>query len=274
VENARVSQDSGRRDGAGQEGAGQEDAGQEGGSELPASLEVVWGVRGRPQRGPRPVLTLDRVVTAGVQVAAAEGLAAVSMGRVAAELGTGAMSLYRYVASKDELLGLMADSVYGPPPVAEPGDDWRARLSQWAIALRERYGQHPWTLGIPISGLPIRPNEVAWFEAELAALADTGLSEEEKGSVTQLVAGYTRNAAMINADVEAAIRASGQLPHVWLGNYAHTITRLASPQRFPALTRFVTSGVFEKFDPPDAEFRFGLDRILDGIAMLITSRRA
>jgi AcrR family transcriptional regulator len=260
-DNARVTQDGGG-DGAGQDGGG----------ELPPSLEAAWGVRGRPPRGPRPALTLDRIVAAGVQIATTDGLAAVSMGRVAAELGTGAMSLYRYVASKDELLGLMADSVYGLPPPAEPGDDWRGQLSAWAVGIRDRYRQHPWVVGIPISGLPIRPNEVAWFEAALAALAGTGLTEDEKGSIAQLVGGYVRNAAMIDADIAAAVSASGQPPQVWLSSYAHTITRLADPHRFPALTRFVTSGVFEKFDPPDTEFHFGLDRLLDGIAVLIRSR--
>src|SRR5215469_11704523 len=83
---------------------------------LPAGLEAAWGLRGRPHKGPRPGLSLERIVAAAVRVADAEGLAAVSMSRVAAELGAAPMSLYRYVAAKGELLTLMVDAAYGPAP--------------------------------------------------------------------------------------------------------------------------------------------------------------
>src|SRR5262249_13348359 len=89
---------------------------------LPASVAAAWGIRDRPHKGPKPGLSLERIVAAAVQVADAEGLAAVSMSRVAAELGTAPMSLYRYVAAKDELLALMFDAAYGPSPTG-PGDD-------------------------------------------------------------------------------------------------------------------------------------------------------
>ena len=87
-----------------------------------------------------------------------------------------------------------------------------------------------------------------------------------------LVTGYVRNAASIDADIEAAVRASGKTPDEWMSSYARTITRLADPQRFPALTKFIAAGVFDRADPPDAEFSFGLERILDGIAALIQPR--
>src|ERR1700733_2820868 len=112
------------------------------GWQLPASIEAAWGVRDRPHKGPKPGLTLPRVVDAAVRVAEAEGLAAVSMSRVAAELGASTMSLYRYVAAKDELLDLMADQAYGPPPPPpEPGQGWREGLSQWAWGLRTTYSR-------------------------------------------------------------------------------------------------------------------------------------
>jgi AcrR family transcriptional regulator len=240
---------------------------------LPASVEVAWGVRGRPQRGPRPGLSLERIVAAAIAVAAADGLAAVSMNRVAAELGTGAMSLYRYVSAKDELLALMRDAAFGAPHAAPavPGD-WRAGMSDYAWTMRARIREHPWTLQIPISGLPTLPNEVAWFEQGLRCLSGTGLRESEKGSVIMLVSGYVRNSGTIDADIEAAVRASGQLPDAWMAAYVSAIMRLADPQRFPALNRFIAAGVFDQADPPDAEFAFGLDRILDGIGTLVSAR--
>jgi AcrR family transcriptional regulator len=248
------------------------------GTELPPAVAAAWGVRGRPHKGPRPGLSLERIVAAAVRVADAEGLAAVSMSRVATELGTAPMSLYRYVAAKDELLVLMVDAAYGPPPTEPPleaarGTGWRAGLSRWAWAMRAATRRHPWVLHIPIRGLPTLPNEVAWFEEGLRCLQDTGLEENEKASAILLVSGYVRNAAMIDADIEAAVRASGKTPDEWMASYARTITLLADPQRFPALTKFIAAGVFDRADPPDDEFTFGLDRVLDGLAALISTRR-
>jgi len=243
---------------------------------LPASVAAAWGVRDRPHKGPKPGLSLERIVAAAVQVADAEGLAAVSMSRVAAELGTAPMSLYRYVTAKDELLALMLDAAYGPYPTEPPLETapdagWRAGLSRWAWAMRAAMQRHPWVLHIPIRGLPTLPNEVAWFEEGLRCLQDTGLEENEKASAILLVSGYVRNAAMIDADIEAAVRASGKTPDEWMASYARTLTVLADPRRFPALTKFIAAGVFDRADPPEAEFTFGLDRVLDGLAALIQS---
>jgi len=243
------------------------------GTGLPASLEQAWGLRARPHRGPRPGLSLERIVAAAVQVADADGLAAASMSRVAAELGTGPMSLYRYVASKDELVAHMVDAAYGPAPASHaPGEEWQAGLSRWAWNMRAAMARHPWVLQVPISGLPVRPNEVTWFEAGLASLGGTALREEEKASVMMLLSGYVRNSASIDADIETAVRRSGLTPDEWMAGYARTLNQLADPARFPAIARFAAAGVFERADPPEAEFTFGLERILAGVADLVAER--
>lgn len=87
---------------------------------LPASVEAAWGLRGRPTKGPRPGIGVERIVDAAVKLAATEGLQAVSMGRVAKELGASTMSLYRYVAAKDELFILMQEAATGLPPEDAP----------------------------------------------------------------------------------------------------------------------------------------------------------
>jgi AcrR family transcriptional regulator len=237
---------------------------------LPSSVAAAWGVRERPHKGPKPGLSLGRIVEAAVRVADTEGLDAVSMSRVAAELGTAPMSLYRHVSAKEELLTLMVDAAWGPAPAGpEPDESWRAGLARWAWALRVGARRHPWVVRIPLSGLPIMPNEVAWFENALACLAGTGLSEARKASVIMLLAGYVRNQATTEADIGAAIRASGLDPDQWMASYPRMLAGLADPLRFPALTRFIAAGVFEVADDPDDEFIFGLDRILDGVAVLI-----
>ena len=241
---------------------------------IPGSVAAAWGVRQRPHKGPKPGLSLGRIVDAAVQVADAEGLDAVSMGRVAAELGTAPMSLYRHVSAKEELLTLMVDAAWGPAPDGPAlGEGWRAGLSRWAWTLRAGARRHPWVVRIPLNGLPIMPNEVAWFENALACLAGTGLSEERKASVIMLLAGYVRTLATTEADIEAAIRTSGLAPMEWMASYPRMLAELADPVRFPALARFIAAGVFEAEDGPDDEFIFGLNRILDGVAALIDRAR-
>ncbi len=240
---------------------------------IPGTIAAAWGVRERPLKGPKPALSLPRIVTAAVRVADAEGLDAVSMGRVAAELGAAPMSLYRHVSAKEELLGLMVDAAWGDSPGSlAPGEDWRAGLSRWAWALRAAARRHPWAVRIPISGLPVMPREVAWFEDALACMRATGLTEARKASVIMLLSGYVRNLATTEADIEAAVRTSGLDPSAWMASYADLLKRLTDPQRFPALTAFIASGVFDAADGPDDEFIFGLDRILDGIETLINTR--
>ncbi len=250
-------------------------AGVPGGAGLPGGVAAAWGVRERPHKGPRPALSLSRIVAAAVRVADTEGLDAVSMGRVAAEVGTAPMSLYRHVSSKEELLTLMVDTAWGPAPktaapeTAAPGEGWRAGLSRWAWALRTEARRHPWVVRIPLNSLPIMPNEVAWFENALACLADTGLTEARKASVIMLLAGDVRNLATTEADIAAAIRASGLTPTEWMASYPRMLAELTDARRFPALAKFIAAGVFEAEDGPDDEFIFGLDRILDGVEILI-----
>jgi AcrR family transcriptional regulator len=240
--------------------------------ELPASIEAAWGLRERPRKGPKPGLSLSRIVEAAITVAERDGLAAVSMSRVAAELGASTMSLYRYVSAKDELLMLMSDAAYGPPPLRGPDDDWRTGMANWAWGSLERLRRHPWVLRIPISGPPITPNQIAWLEAGLQSLQDTGLTEAEKMSVILLVSGYVRNDATISADVDAAARAAGANLQEFMPAFARILRRVTDRERFPALTAVLATDLFDVDDDPDDEFRFGLERILDGIEVLVRTR--
>ena len=241
---------------------------------LPASIETAWGLRERPRKGPKRGLNLEQIVVAAVSVAEADGLAAVSMNRVADELGASTMSLYRYVAAKDELLKLMADAAYGaPPPAPERGEDWRAGLADWARTYLARLRLHPWVIRIHISGPPITPNEVAWMEAGLNAMRATNMTEGEKISVIVLLSGFVRNRATLDADVDAAIQTAGSTPAEAMSSYGRLIAKLTDPQRFPAIRRVIAAGVFDTIEEPDDQFGFGLARILDGVETLTRTRR-
>jgi AcrR family transcriptional regulator len=235
------------------------------GPQIPPSIELAWGLRDRGRRGPKPGLTLERIVSAGIKVALTEGIGALSMARVAGELGVGTMSLYRYVAAKDELLTLMVDAALASPPAPEGGgEDWRAGLTRWAVGLRDAYRRHPWSLRVPISAPPLGPNNVAWLEQALRALAGAPLSEQEKLSCILLISGFVRNDATLTADFAAATGGEPVMP-----GYGRLLARLTEAERFPALHEAIASGALDDEDDIDAEFDFGLARILDGIDALI-----
>jgi AcrR family transcriptional regulator len=245
------------------------------GTGLPASIEAAWGVRGRPPKGPRPALSLERIVDAAARVATADGLAAVSMSRVAADLGVSTMSLYRYVASKDELLTLMTDLPFEAPPAPRgPEEGWREGLARWAWTERAVLRRNPWVLRIPISGPPVTPNAILWLERGLDCLRDTGLREDEKLSVILLLTGYVRNQSTLEAEISAAQAAGVTAPDPeLLPSYGRLMARLTDPERFPALHAVIAAGVFDEPDDGDYDFTFGLERVLDGIEALIETRR-
>jgi AcrR family transcriptional regulator len=242
------------------------------GQGLTPGIAAAWGVKTPATKGPKPGLGLDRIVAAGVRVADADGLDAVSMNRVAKELGASAMSLYRYVDSKDELLALMIDAALGAVPPLPAEGDWRARLERWAWATVRAMRAHPWATQAPIAGPPLAPNSVAWFEDALAALSDTGLTEAEKPSVVLMLSGYASNHVTVMAQVEAGFLAAD--PDRAMRTYSDTLRGLADAARFPALHRVLAAGVFDRADPPDHEFAFGLARILDGVEALVLSRKS
>ncbi|MEV5554711.1 TetR/AcrR family transcriptional regulator [Nonomuraea wenchangensis] len=242
---------------------------------VPASIEAAWGVRSRPGFGPRPGLSLDRIVATAVEMAAADGLAAVSMVKVARELGVTTMALYRYVASKDELLDLMVDAGIGPPPPpgnADPAPGtWREWLVRWAWDYLGVLRRHPWMLQIPVSGPPITPNQIAWLERNLASLRDTPLTEAEKLSVTMLLAGYVRHWGGLTLAFRTSSKTSA--PAI---DYGRALKRLADERDFPALSAAIAGGAIDDewdTDGGEDEFVFGLDRILDGVEVLMRTRR-
>lgn len=244
----------------------------EDGESLSPAMATVWGVRAPAAKGPKPTMSLAGILEAAVGLADAEGLEAVSMGRVAKELGASAMSLYRHVGSKEELLDLMVDHALGPPEPGPPADAWRDGLSRSAWTLVRSMQAHPWSVRIPIGGPPTGPHTVAWLEGALQSLADTGLSEAEKASVAMMLSGYVRHHVMLMADVQALFLGTAASPDAAMRGYTQTMKRLAGEDGFPALHRLLDAGVFERADPPDEEFAFGLERLLDGVGALVAER--
>jgi AcrR family transcriptional regulator len=243
-------------------------------------MELLWGERKRSTRGPRPGLTVDRIARAAIELADAAGLEALSMRRVADQLGVGAMSLYTYVPGKAELLDVMLDTVLGEIRAPEDGGGWRAGLEHWAREDWSLYHRHPWMLQVAGTRALLGPNELARYDGTLHALADTGLSGREMVLVTSVVAGYVRGAAQGAVEAAHAERRTGLSDDQWWAARAPLLERYYDPERYPTITSVEASGAFQptgsgaEYNLQHAldSFEFGLQRVLDGIAAFVDAR--
>lgn len=242
---------------------------------VPRSLLALWGREESQRRGPKPGLSLERIAAAAISLADSDGLGAVSMSRVAGQLGFTTMALYRYVSTKDDLITLMLDVASGCPDLpVETVEGWRARLERWGWAYLSVLRRHPWMTRIPISGPPLTPNQVAWMEAALAALAGTGLTDTEKLSVLLLLSNYVRSVGQLSADLAATERDSRPVPVSVMSQYGQILAQVIEAEHFPTLCGMLASGAFDQpDDDPDEEFNFGLRMVLDGVALLVQERR-
>ncbi|WP_091554524.1 TetR/AcrR family transcriptional regulator [Micromonospora pattaloongensis] len=241
------------------------------------SIELLWGVRERPRRGPRPRLTVPGIARAAVEVADAEGLGGLSMRRVAERLDVAAMSLYTYVPGKAELLDIMVDTVLGEQqrPSRVPGG-WRGRLEQIARQEWALYRRHPWLLQVATHRPPMGPNVIAKYDYELRAVEGLGLSDVEMDSVVALISGYVHGAARGAVEAAQAERRSGMTDEQWWSAQAPLLAEVVDPERYPIAARVGAAAgrAYNAPAAPEHAFEFGLQRVLDGIDVLIRRRAA
>ncbi|MFD5825313.1 TetR/AcrR family transcriptional regulator [Lentzea sp. NPDC060358] len=229
------------------------------------SNELVWD-RPEPPSKPSPTpLSRDSIVAAAIGLADEGGLDEVSLRKVAAALGAGPMRLYGYIETKDELLDLMVDAVYGEIALPEPGAGWRAGLTEIAHGMRAAARRHPWFVDL-LGGRPHRgPNSLAHIEATLTTLA--GLPEFPAvddvlgavGAVMAFVHGAVRN-EITEAREE---RSSGLTEEQWQAASGPYMQRMLDTGKFPMLARVMYEAEQTK---ASARFDTGLGYVLDGIA--------
>ncbi len=163
----------------------------------------------------------------------------------------------------DELVLLMISRAAGEPDAYADGD-WRERLERWSWDLLRRLRSHPWVLGLPLSRPPWAPAQLAWLDRGLAALAGTGLTEDEKASVVLLLNGHVFSQARFVVNLGAPDD---------FDRHIEELTELIDAERFPALRRAVDAGIFAPSeDEADKDFAFGLERVLDGVERLVARR--
>ncbi|TQF67211.1 TetR/AcrR family transcriptional regulator [Rhodococcus spelaei] len=244
--------------------------------DLPRTVALAWGLAEAGSRGPRRGLSIEQIVDTAIELADADGIAALSMARVAKQLGFTTMSLYRYVASKDELVELISDRVVGPPPAIAPSTPWREALAAWAGAEYAALMRHPWWLQLSIGGAPpTGPNNIAWLDAGLSALTDTPLPHSLRFQVVLTTSLYVIGRARFAADFATA-SATVSAEDAAVRDYPALLPRLFEPDRFPHLSEALAAGAFDP-DPDveweDADFGFALDLLLDGVEQLIDAHR-
>jgi AcrR family transcriptional regulator len=225
-------------------------------------MESIWLRPERAARGPVPEHSRAEIAQAAMTLADQGGLAAVTMRSVAAAIGTGPASLYRYVSTRDEILELMADEAageyrFGPPP-AEPAE---AGLLALARQARRIFRRHPWLLDLPsVGGLP-GPNAIAFTEQVLAVLDRTGLTSRARLETVGIFTGLVRLLARTEADQQRA----GQQLADWQGALAGYLVTAVSGGRYPHLAAALAGQGADQVSADDDLFDRALTRILPGL---------
>ena len=230
----------------------------------------IWARPERSGRGPDPTYSREQITRAAIKIADAEGIEAVTMRRLAAELGAGTMTIYHYVQTKDDLLALMDDAIMAELLVEthELAGGWRAALSAIAHRSRDAYLRHPWAIE-GLRNAQIGPNGMLHAEQSMAAVADTGLDARAQfeivAMVDEWVLGFVSRGRLEDGRLEeealpeAAIEyfernlASGDFPHM-----AALLQGASFRERIAEMTS----------DEP-GRFERGLTRLLAGIALEI-----
>ena len=231
------------------------------------------------RRSPRPhregrarTLSREEIVRTAIKVADVEGADAVSMRRIARELNAGAMSLYWHVASKEDLLDLMQDTVEGEQQTPEPTGEWRADLRAVARAQRAVLHRHQWLMDFIGGRPPLGPNTLRNLERSLRAIEKPGLGTETALNVLSTIGTYVMGAVLREfRESNVQRRDDEALTQMTEAEAREILTlhmeRIRATGRYPFFIRVFDEGIDpDAAETRDARFEFGLDCLLDGIA--------
>ncbi|CCH30441.1 GntR family transcriptional regulator [Actinosynnema sp. NPDC047251] len=228
---------------------------------------VVAADRPRPRAAaPERELTRERVVRAAIDIADAEGLAALSMRGIAARLGVAAMSPYRHVASKGDLVLMMADAVFSETSLpVHPPAHWRARVEVGVRALWELHRAHPWLAQLgPLTRPMLVPSLLAYSEWTLTGLSELGLDPTTTFDLNVLLYSHVLGLSVHLEREAQAEGATGLSTEQWMDGQARNLGRLAPAH--PTFARIMSTFAETGYDLDlDALFELGLRSILDGL---------
>jgi AcrR family transcriptional regulator len=242
--------------------------------ELRRRSELLWEDRSQGTRGPKRGVAAEDVVDAAVQIADEDGLAALTMHAVAARLGFTTMAIYRYFPNKEALYDAIVDAGIGlPPRPAVPRGDWRMQVARWAHAKRAMLCERPWLAELPFVAAPHGPNWLRWLEALTVPLSSTGLGAADIGQMISIIEAYTRGASDTSISLARA-RARGISDREWAAAVGADLGRALGDPRFPAFAQLLGAPSDGRPRSMDESFDFGLQRVLDGIALYVDAQNA
>jgi AcrR family transcriptional regulator len=262
--------------------------------ELPTAVQRLWGAAAPRRRGPKPALSTARIVQAALELADTEGLAAVSMARIAEAVGYTPMALYRHVSGKEELLVLMSDAVAADLPDVPTGAGWRAGLEAWTRAQIELGVARPWMLELPLSAAPPGPNRVRWIDQAFGFLRPLDLPPDEKLAIVGLLAQHVLGESRVYIESRRAavqqVRRDAGLPDGTpesqldptaidaanpYADFETVLARYADPATYPNLFEsFATWPSNPLTTPSDDDVAFGISVVLDGVEAYLRRRGA
>lgn len=217
--------------------------------------------REQRQSGSDAGLSKQRVVAEAIRLADREGVDGLSMRRLAGVLGAGAMSLYHYVASKDELLDAMIDIVFAEIELPSDEGDWKLALRRRADSARQVLARHPWAIGLMESRTSPGHANLRHHEAVIACLRRAGFSVAMATHANWLLDSYVYGYAL--QVVSLPFDSADELADLVEGVY---LPQLPADE-FPYLNESAAALVATGYDPAD-EFGFGLDLILGALEPL------
>ena len=230
-------------------------------------IPSVWARPSRERRE-QPALSRQQIVAEAVRLLDAEGIEALSMRKLGTRLGAGATSLYRHVANKDELIELAVDEIFGElqaPDMSDPAN-WREATTACAQSMRTVILRHPWIASMLGAMAYLGPNLMRLSEDILGMLEAAGFSLTEANSAMNTVFAYVIGMTGSEAAWLTMLARSGQTEREWaerLGPALQEATR--SHPRLGAL--FAAQADQDPAKVRDHEFAYGLERILDGLAV-------
>ncbi len=232
-------------------------------------IDLLWDPPTPAARGPKQKLTLERVVDTAMSIAAKEGVDALSMRKVAAALGVGAMSLYTYVPGREELFELMIDRAWGDRSRPDPSLPWREQVEFHADQAWSMYQSHPWLVWANLWRMPLGPNVLDVQEDLYRSFDLTGLPPHTVARVTGLVESHVFGAAR-SAIVDTRVSAStGVSADEYWDSRSGFWGTYYSQERFPTMTKLWEAGAFDVAMGTEGDMRLGLGVFLDGIELLI-----
>lgn len=240
-----------------------------------ATLSLLWSLDAGPKPGRKPSLTPVQIGLAAMELADASGLEALSMRVLADRLGVSAMSLYRYVPGKPELLDLVVELAHAELPQDLPDDDWPVRLEEVARDAWALYLRHPWMLEISTYRASLGPHSLRKYERELQAVASAGLSDLVMDLVVASVSDYVRGAARSACEGRSAKKQTGRTDAEWWSLHACLLEQLVDPNVFPLAVRVgaAAGAEYGATTDPERSFDFGLKRLIQGLQQYVEESR-